>query len=135
MRCLKWFIPCVTAMMLFGCAGDKPVVTNPVTGKVTLDGKPLAVGQIIFDAADGTSPIILEIKDGAYEGKSPSGPKTVRITATKLVDMPKNGMTGPLYDKKIEQNYLPDRYNSKSTLKADVTVGGANDFKFDVTSK
>lgn len=124
----------LTAMTI-GCGDKKPAELTPFTGKVLLDGKPLAAGQIIFDAADGTSPVVLDVKDGTYEGKSATGPKTVRIVAMKLVDPPKNGMTGPLYEKKVEQNYLPERYNTKSTLKADVKAGGPNDFKFDVTTK
>ena len=123
------------ALVIAGCGGTTELPTGRVKGKVTLDGKPLEAGRITFDATDGTSPIDIEIKAGEYDGKVPTGPKTVRVQAFKMVDMPKNGMTGPLYDKQVEQNYIPERYNIKSALKADVTAGGPNEFKFDVTSK
>ena len=39
---------CLASMVLFtGCGGDE-FETAPVTGKVTVDGKPLGAGKIIF---------------------------------------------------------------------------------------
>jgi hypothetical protein len=121
------------ALMFAGCGGTAATPTGQVKGKVTLDGKPLAAGRITFDAANGTSPIDLEIKDGEYNGKVPTGPKTVRVQAFKLVDPPK-GMTGPAYEKPTEQNYLPARYNIASKDIRDVK-DGTNEFDIAVTSK
>ena len=133
---LKSAITLSVAFMLLGCADGTTINTVTVRGKVLLDGKPLATGKVTFDAADGTTPSIYDVKDGSFEGKSTVGLKVARVASYKLVDMPKpNGMSGPLYDKQIEQNVIPDRYSVKSTLKAEVTAGGPNAFSFDVTSK
>ncbi len=122
------------ALIFAGCGGTTATPTGQVKGKVTLDGKPLAAGRITFDAANGTSPIDLEIKDGQYDGKVPTGAMTLRVQAFKMVDPPKNGMTGPAYEKPYEQNYLPARYNTASKDVRDVK-DGTNEFDIAVTSK
>jgi len=129
----------LTSSFAIGCSGgggskvEKPAAVN---GRVTLDSQPLASGRITFDKGNGAVPAVLEIVDGAYSGNALPGSNAVRIVAMKMVPMPKNGMTGPLYDnKQIEQNYLPDRYSIGSKEVRDVKVGGPNEFDFAVTSK
>ena len=133
---IAWKIAPVAAfaMMFVGCGGTSELPTGRVKGKVTLDGKPLDAGKITFDATDGTSPIEIDIKAGEYDGKVPTGPKTVRVQAFKMIDMPKTGMSGPMYEKQIEQNYLPARYNTASKDVRDVK-SGPNEFDVVVTSK
>ncbi|QDU11698.1 hypothetical protein [Gimesia aquarii] len=75
------------AGMIVGCGGssDGPA-TFPVSGKVTLDGEPLAEGDIIFRDIEGIAASAAgKIKGGAYSLRSTAGKKAVVITATKEI--------------------------------------------------
>ena len=134
-----WKSPCalLTVLLALGCSGGgtsgKPEGT--VKGKVTLDGSPMATGKINFDEGTAGVPSVeLDIKNGTYEGKVTAGSKTVRISSFKTVPGPK-GMTGPGYEKGIEENFLPAKYNTASKDVREVKAGATNEFDFTVTSK
>ncbi len=125
------------AGFLAGCGGGKaePKMAT-VKGKINIDAKPLATGKIVFEGTDGSVPTTLDIKDGSYEGQTTVGEKKVRIMAYKLVPMPKTGMTGPEYDnQKVEENYLPARFNTETKEVRTVKADGTNEFDFGVMSK
>lgn len=135
-----WFCLILTcaAGFLFGCGGasDAPV-TYPVSGKVTLDGQPLAQGNIIFrDAAEKTASAAGKIENGEFSFEAVAGKKAVVITATR--EVPGKTVVGGAPDEPpvpaIEQ-YLPATYNEKTTLEADVSDSGANEFTFELKSK
>lgn len=123
---------------LAGCGGaSNAPVTYPVSGKVTFDGTPLAEGQIIFrDAAGKVASAAGKIENGEYAFQAIAGKKEVVITATR--EIPGKTVVGGAPDDPpvpaIEQ-YLPEQYNEKTTLEADVSDSGANEFSFDLTSK
>jgi len=121
------------AVLAFGCSAKTGPKTATVKGKVTLDGAPLPAGKIIFDEGPSVPAADLEIKDGQYSGQATVGKKTVRISVPKFVPPPK-GMSGGAYEKGMEQESLPARYNSASTDVREVKEG-ANDFDFDVKSR
>jgi hypothetical protein len=117
--------------VVVGCGKGKPKpVPAAVKGAVTLDGKALPDGEIIFTAS-GFAPVILPIKDGAFSGEANVGKNAVEVRAYKvgppLSTDPKGAPT--------KTNYIPAQYNDKTTLSADVAADTTNDFKFDVTSK
>jgi hypothetical protein len=103
-----------------------------VTGTVTLDGQPLKEGKIFFVEDDGRPPAGADVTNGAFTLSAYPGKKRVQILAWQMV-MDTSGMeehTDP-----VPRNYLPERFNTKTTLGAEVTEEGANDFKFEVFSK
>jgi len=120
--------------LLAGCGPGAPVPV-PVHGKVTLDGTPLAEGQIAF-ITPGQVPEFIEIRGGTFEGRAKWGPRRVEIAAYRPyqipADIPKS-MHGMMEGGK--ENYLPDRYHSNSTLTAEVSPDGPNEFNFELTSK
>lgn len=123
---------------LVGCGGasDAPV-TYPVSGKVTLDGEPLPEGDIIFrDASGKAASAAGKIENGAYSLTATAGKKSVVITATK--EIPGKTVVGGAPDEPpvpaVEQ-YLPAEYNEKTTLEADVSDSGSNEFTFELKSK
>ena len=124
-----FFFLCLLPLLFVGCS-NKPKMVS-VSGKVTLDGKPLPEGEIIF-ASPGLVPETLPIKDGKYEGKVQVGNKRVEIAAYR--DGPRQFMgtqdMGP-----SRENYIPARYNVNSTLKAEVSDSGPKEFDFAVTSR
>lgn len=124
--------------LLVGCGGvsDAPV-TYPVSGTVTFDGEPLAEGSIIFRDVDGKATTAAgKIENGEFSFDSVGGKKDVVITASREVPgkMVEGGAPGEPAVPAIEQ-YLPEIYNTKTTLKADVTDSGANEFTFELKSK
>jgi hypothetical protein len=117
-----------------------------VTGEVTVDGKPLAAGGIIFDPksrADGVGsqgPITdgkfsIGSKEGPTAGNyfvriDSSGDPATEIVATKKLGDTKRDIDGP----KIK-NPIPHRFNANTILSAEVKASGPNDFKFELDSK
>lgn len=111
-----------------GCGGSggdtKPKFK--VTGTVKLNGAPLDTGTIMFesDPPDGRM-ASAPISAGSYTLEATAGKKTVRISreVMKEIDMGGEKM-------KISEETLPTRYNSESTLKAEVKTEGDNVFDF-----
>jgi hypothetical protein len=102
----------------------------PVSGVVTLDGKPLGDAIVLFTSAAGMSSFGKTDTTGRYrvayrsnlEGAA-IGPSVVRIT-TNQTELPGAGYRDP----------IPAKYNSASTLKAEVKPGG-NTIDFPLSSK
>lgn len=121
-----------TLLWLAGCTPTaKGPTLVPVKGTVNLDGKPLAEGEVMF-SLPGEVPATIPVVSGAYSGQAGAGKNRVEVRAYRP------GKPLVMGDKTFpvaKENYLPAKYNTQSTFTADVTAGGANDFKFDVTSK
>jgi len=115
-----------------GCGDGKPhPKTTDVTGSVTLDGKPLAEGEVSF-VVTGEAPALIPVKDGNFKGKAFAGKNRVELRATKALPKPANALPT---DEAPRMNLIPDKYNVQSKLEANVTSGGENSFKFEATSK
>ncbi|MCA9037234.1 MAG: hypothetical protein KDA91_18990 [Planctomycetaceae bacterium] len=121
-----------------GCSGDDsgpPTVS--VSGMITLDGTPVPEGEIIFRSADGGGgrADAAQIKDGKFSMESTLGNKKVEIRALRPVAGASTTTleTGEVGGE-VEQ-YIPEQYNDKSTLNAEVSESGEKDFKFELTSQ
>jgi hypothetical protein len=129
MRWNAWWVM-AAGVALVGCGlvgkSDDPV---PVSGQVTLDGGALADGIIYFVGADGAPPESGTIRNGSFRLKVRPGRKRVEVRAFRNLEPPPPPPANPEY------NYLPARYNSQTTLLAEVTPDGKNDFSFAVESK
>jgi hypothetical protein len=131
------------ALAVAGCGGVKDgIEREPVSGKITLDGKPLDDAQITFAPEQGDDPSAgagAAIKVGTYSlsrGEGPAvGSHRVSIWARRPTGkkIPSDDQPGTSFDETRET--LPDRYNARSSLKADIKKGGPNQFDFDLTSK
>jgi hypothetical protein len=112
---------------------------SSVSGTVNLDNQPLAEGEIMFVGEGGQVPDTLPIKNGAFSGNVKQGKKRVEIRAYR--DASVDPAAAAMYKGEAvpgastKENYLPARFNSESTLTAEVTASGLNPSKFDVTSK
>jgi hypothetical protein len=135
MKVCRVLLVLVPALVLAGgCGGIKRV---PVKGKVTYNGKPIEEGEIRFiplrtdvGPASGSS-----IKNGDYEcagskGGVMPGKCKVEITATRLPPGYKQDPNVPFPQK---QQYLPEKYNTKSTLEFDVPDKGPVEKNFDLS--
>lgn len=135
--CLIGFVIPVLLLCSEGCEKKRQEVKRVrVSGKVTLDGKELQTGTIVFDPENGEPPAVMNILDGRYEGLAPVGKNRVRLSAiTKMSMKEKMGFDGPGYDTPVEVNALPPRYGEKSEIFREVTETGPNEFNFDTKSK
>src|SRR5262245_1912691 len=125
------------AAALLGCAagcGSQVGGKFQVSGTVNLNGNPLDKGGIRFSAADGSTVASgAMVRQGRYlspaEKGLPPGKYSVSINAADESAPPViiNGTPTP-------PNRIPDQYNVKTTLVADVTAEGDNVFPFDLTS-
>ena len=121
----------VCLIFSLGCGPSGPE-TYTATGKVTFDGQPVSEGEIIFRAADGaTGSWEARIADGSYTLETTAGAKRVEITARRKVEGAPAAASG---EPAISfESYIPEKYNEKSELTADVTPGGPNEFNFTLT--
>ena len=130
--------PCVwIVLLLIGCGqqGDR----QRLEGTVTLDGAPLAEGQITFLPQSGTKGPTAggQIAEGYFsipnEGGTFTGAFLVKITATRKTG--KQVMNYALNEMIDEsEQFLPLRYNRQSELTREVTASGPNQFEFALKS-
>ena len=115
-----------------GCA---PAV-RIVEGQVTLDGKALASGAIDFEQADGQGRVFGgDIEEGSYRIEIPEaqarGTSVVRIispqpTGRKVPAGPP-ASPGAMIDEIADA--VPARYNTRSTLKVDLSIATLQNFE------
>ena len=111
-----------------GGAGSQPPQTG-VRGTVTLDGAPMAEGQITFlDATGEGAPAFLDVKDGRFEGDVPHGKKKIQIMSFKKGKL-KTGEEDPVGVQIVH----PD-YNKNTKLTAEVSASGVTPSEFNVKS-
>ena len=128
------------ALAFSGCGGGGDgLPREPVSGTVTLDGRPLVDGSITFvpTGAEGP-PVGGLIHDGTYsiarlDGPVP-GPHGVSIYSQQPTGkkFPDQADPSVMLDERRET--ISGRYNSRSQLTAEVKAGGDNTFNFDLTS-
>lgn len=117
--------------VLAGCGEGKPA-EYPVSGTVTYDGEPLADGNVYFKMKDQGEIRSFPISGGNFEGQAPAGNWRVEIVAFK-----EGPMVEPMPGEPAEpsqENYIPKRYNFESTLSAEVTAEGPNEYSWDLES-
>jgi hypothetical protein len=123
----------VGAVLLAGCGKDAAPETLDVSGTVTLDGTPVARGQIIFsDPSRQTRSSSGEVVDGKFTFTASPGSKRVEITAMREVPG-KMDTSNPGEERPLMEQYIPGKYNSDSTLTADVAAGSTT-FEFKLES-
>ena len=116
-----------------GC--QKEATTGRVVGEVTLDGQPLAAGQMRFVATDGHSPTAgAAVVDGEFSVELPPGEVRVEISAPKPSGKKAQmygGQGGPAVE--ASEELLPARYNVASELTLNVGAG-EQPAKFELSS-
>ena len=108
-----------------GGGGTEAPELGQVTGKVTLDGAPLADASVTFMPGKVRSSAATTDSEGKYE--------LIYIRQVKGASIGKhNVVVSKLVN---EKETIPNKYSGESTeLNADVKAG-ANEFNFDLTSK
>ncbi len=121
-------------LLLAGCQTAAGPENQPVTGSVTFDGEPVAEGAIVFrDAAGQTRSCGGPIAGGKYSFEASPGSKKVEITAMREVPGKMDTTSNPGEEVPLEEQYIPEKYNSESTLTAEVS--GSDPIDFELTSE
>ena len=127
----------------FGC--DDPsadgLPRHAVSGSITLDGKPLESGMISFDPDEGAATPVSG--GGLVQGGQYSIGRATGLTpGVYRVSIRSGGGTGSSVSeapggppKKAAKDLVPEQYNAKSTLKADLKDGGSTRFDFDLKTQ
>ncbi len=148
--CRPLFFTVLTVSSLIVAAGcgnesDDTRPRQPVAGRVTLDGKPLSMGVIVFDPIsknEGTSSQG-KVVDGFFSIARPEGPIPgsyfVRIDAVDPATLASRAATKPGEVKKFNlstpKNLIPAHYNTETELEVTVKGNEANEFVFDLSTK
>jgi hypothetical protein len=129
-RIIGWLALPGVCLLAIGCQRQQVYdPTYPVSGTVTLDKNPLADGVMNFITPETGDLQVIPIKDGRFEGQVRAGKRRVEIRAYPVQKGPPKPMAAP------PMNYLPAKYNSSTTLSADVATEGPNVFDFDLKLK
>lgn len=129
-------IAIVIPLLLSGCSSEP---AGPemfaVTGTVSFDGTPVEDGRIQFRKAEGDQKAFsTEIKAGAYKLETEAGTMQVEITASRPTG--KFDTSNPDDPPQpIGEMYIPAKYNTETTLTAEVKSSGENVIPFELTGK
>ena len=123
----------LVAIITIGCNGQRPVPKSyPVQGEVTLDGKPMKSGEVIFvSVAEGIRDT-LKVEDGKFSGEVLPGERKVEVRSY----IAKEGNT-KMYGADAEPSYvniIPKKYNEATELTATIKESDDNSFTFEVKS-
>jgi hypothetical protein len=125
-------------VLLTGCeSGPKAV---PVSGRVTLDNKPLANATLQFVPASGEkAPQLSSVgttdENGRYSLVLNNDSNTKGAVAGKYKVIIMLGAQSGTDTKPTYHKQLPERYNRKTQLECEVPAGGRDDANFDLTSR
>jgi hypothetical protein len=119
-------------LMLAGC-GKGSGSTATVTGTVKFKGEPIANGAITFIPDDGNGQSVsAKIVDGRYSIEVGPGPKKVTIMGEKVIGKQKQDPKFPRSEvKDMTEQFVPDEFNTATTLKRTVDAGGG-EINFDL---
>ena len=129
----------VLAVLLSGCRSYK---ASAVSGRVTLDGKPLPNATVTFVPeanAPGKDPLPSSIgttgEDGRYSLVFDNDSKTEGAVVGKHKVIITTGVQSSSTEgTRTLHKQLPERYNRKSKLECEVPPGGRSDADFDLKS-
>lgn len=140
MRILPIVAFCLFTILFAGCESDgySELGLIDVTGKVTLDGQPLANANVVFESDDKRTASGVTDSAGVYQlmydsetkGVTP-GAKKVRVT---IADVGVEGGGVVEGGAPAGKERIPAMYNSQSELKADVSASSKS-FDFELKSK
>lgn len=124
-RCLLAAIP-VLALVATGCARDRRV---ECFGTVTFDGEAVEEGSIGFFPLDGKGRSEgAVITAGRYRARLLPGHHRVEIRASRVM----SDFKGPSDLGPPRVDFIPEHFNSRSTLTVDVAAGGPHEIPFDL---
>ncbi|MDR2761945.1 MAG: hypothetical protein LBB88_05040 [Planctomycetaceae bacterium] len=137
-----FFLLLLLPSLFIGCNNNNPQGRVPVSGEITLDGKPLVQGNILFSSLPGLSPVVATgspIKNGTFslpaeQGLIPDQEYLVQIRSVEEIPGTRKEADNLMETTVETRDIIPSQYNdeSKETVKA--TKSYPNKFRFDLKS-
>ncbi|MBN2293332.1 MAG: hypothetical protein JXM70_12960 [Pirellulales bacterium] len=139
----KRFVLLLAGVFIVGCGGSgSGPQREAVHGRVTLDGKNVMQGSIVFTPCGQTKGMVTggTIQDGRYKLSADAGAvvgtNRVEIRSVKktgrMVPAPM-GNPGEMVEESGEG--IPPQYNSQSKLQVEIKSGEDNEHNFDLKSR
>ena len=113
-----------------GCEKKAEIPVIAVSGTVLLDGQPLAEGFLFFKTIETGNLERFDITDGEFKGTAQLGTRRVEIFSNQRTMVEIDGK-----DVEVQVNTIHPSCNVESTLTANVTAEGPNQFRFEVQRK
>lgn len=114
-----WCLSLAFLPFMTGCGSDDVVAK----GTVTFDGTPIEMGTITFMPEGGNGPTVGgPITNGKYSVTMTPAKYRVQIIGTKIVGtiIAPEGEVDAGQEREITEQYVPEKYNRKTTLAADL---------------
>ncbi|MCR9116702.1 MAG: DUF4198 domain-containing protein [bacterium] len=129
------FFVCVVEIVSIGCSNDLPSL-GTVRGQVTLNGKPYPNAQVQFTPVEGRPSLGVSDGNGEYELvfiRTTKGAEIGKhkVSITTVVEAPEDPQ--PDGGRGVKEP-IPPKYNSRTTLTAEVT-SGVNEIDFPLETK
>lgn len=135
-RPARW-MTIVLASLAVGCGSDDGLGRRAVSGVVTLDGRPLADGAILLEPPEGESGLAVgatirrgEFAIGRDKGPVPGSYRARIYSSSGAQAPPSKGQTERTRRPMVEG--IPDIYNTRSELRANITADGPNRLRFEL---
>jgi hypothetical protein len=126
-RARVWLCAALAASVLVA-PGCRKKELFEVTGKVTFNGEAVSNGEIQLLPTDRSGPPAAgRIENGQYRLKSKAGEKRVSIRAARRTGQAVPGALGAAFE-----DYIPEQFNSASTLTAEVQPNDENHLDFEL---
>lgn len=138
MKMTRYYFVTVAAFLAIGCGGGDGPSLVPVEGSVTLDGQPLAEARIIFRPAEGGRPSnAVTDSDGNYklqytEDRIGALPGKHSVSISTFVEADPDS-SDPV-TKTGRRESLSPKYNTQTTLQAELDTGTTEKVDFELTS-
>ncbi|MDR2756151.1 MAG: hypothetical protein LBC20_10635 [Planctomycetaceae bacterium] len=128
--------------ILSGCNNNNPQGRVSVRGEVTLNGQPLAQGNVLFSSLPGATPLVTTgapIKNGTFSlsaehGLLPDQEYSVQFSSVEEIPGTRTETDDPMESKVKTRNVIPPKYGTESKETITATKKLPNVFKFDLTS-
>ena len=128
----------LAALLGLSACGDAGPSRQPVSGTITLDGKPLAAGTVVFAPLDGLTAATAEVRDGAYRIDRSAGPAPGRYQVEVRAEVPTGKQVlnpdAPSETMAEFRSIVPPRYNARTELAVEVKPDADNAFPFELKS-
>jgi hypothetical protein len=135
---LSAILSTIVLMTVLGCSREP---RTSISGNVTFDGQPLAVGQIVFEPMSAGRLGIAQISNGAYNMPAAQGPTAgkyvVRITANRPTGGKVKAGRGSDSATMVDQyeQFIPAKFNDQSQLITEVAGEGTIVRDFTLSAK
>ncbi|MDR1270985.1 MAG: hypothetical protein LBK82_15830 [Planctomycetaceae bacterium] len=126
-----------------GCNNNNPQGRVPVRGEVTLNGQPLAQGNVLFSSLPGTTPTVVTgspIKNGTFSlsaehGLIPNQEYLVQFSSVEEVPGTRTETDDPMSTKVKTRNIIPPQYGTESKETVTATKKSPNVYRFELIDK